>query len=260
MAQSVLMVYEYLDSLKESNYWQQYIDFYQKFWDGPATPQSSWWGREYTEFRQSLSNQLGLDEKYLKDCFFLKDNDEKYYVCPIGMDVKNLNILAAENGIPYEWFLLFANSEKNYFYTHTGFGAIHHDAIYYSTKIQKCIERIEKAESIISGALSGIDQNLKNYESLKKLEMIKEGIFNIKNWISGFDGNGIIILNYGEISACIDQNLLKKENSVGNLWDIIEHIEKGELEKADSELRKLDIKWIDISSNASGSFETQTLQ
>ncbi|MGH7885974.1 MAG: hypothetical protein ACRENO_09805, partial [Thermodesulfobacteriota bacterium] len=143
MAQSVLMVYEYLDALRESEYWEQYINFYQKFWDGPATPQSSWWGREYQEFRESLSNHLGLDKKYIKDCFFMKDKDDKYYICPIGSDVKNLNILATENMIPYEWFLLFGDEEKSYFFTHTGFGAIHHDAIYYSTKIMQSLERIK---------------------------------------------------------------------------------------------------------------------
>lgn len=260
MAQSVLMVYEYLDSLKEKNYWEQYIDFYLKFWDGPATPQSSWWGREYTEFRQSLCRQLGLDEKHLKDCFFIKDNDENYYVCPIGSDPSNLNILATENNIPYEWFLLFAGDEKNYFYTHTGFGAIHHDAIYYSAKLSSCLERLEKVKNTISGTVKSLENSDKSFESLRKLEKIKEGVFNISNWISGFDGKGIILLNYGEISACIDQNMLKNENSVGDLWHIFDLLEKGELEKADDSLRKLDIKWMDISSNASGNMEKHTLQ
>ncbi len=260
MAQSVLMVYEYLDALKENNYWMEYINFYLKFWDGPATPKSTWWGREYHEFRQSLSNHLDLDEKYLKDCFFIKDKDEKYYVCPIGTDIKNLNILAAENRIPYEWFLLFGNEEKNYFYTHTGFGAIHHDSIYYSTKIEQSLERIENAEKLISDNLEILGDDINGFQSLKKLHLIKDGIFNIKDWISGFNGKGILILNYGEICSFIEQNSLKDENSVGNLWEILDSIKSGELEKADSDLRFLDIKWMDISSNAAGTFEISSLQ
>lgn len=260
MAQSVLMVYEYLDALNESNYWMEYINFYLKFWDGPATPKSTWWGREYQEFRQSLSNHLGLDEKHLKDCFFIKDKDEKYYVCPIGSDLKNLNILAAENRIPYEWFLLFGDEEKNYFYTHTGFGAIHHDSIYYCTKIEQSLDRMKEAENLISNSLETLGGDINNFESLKKLQLIKEGIFNIKDWISAFFGKGILILNYGEICSFIDQNLLKDENSVGNLWGILENIKKGELAKADTDLKFLDIKWMDISSNAAGTFETPSLQ
>lgn len=45
MAQSVIMIYESLEAIKsKKDYWKTYIDHYEKFWDGPATPQSSWWG------------------------------------------------------------------------------------------------------------------------------------------------------------------------------------------------------------------------
>ena len=62
MAQSVLMVYEDINSLTESEYWTKYINFYERYWDGPATPQSSWWGQEYENFRESLSEHLGIEK------------------------------------------------------------------------------------------------------------------------------------------------------------------------------------------------------
>ena len=54
------MVYEDLESIKENGkYWKDYVEFYEKYWDAPATPKSSWWGIEYEEFRESLSQHLG---------------------------------------------------------------------------------------------------------------------------------------------------------------------------------------------------------
>ena len=116
MAQTVLMVYENIESLKDKkNYWKSYVEFYEKYWDAPATPKSSWWGVEYDEFRRSLSGQLGLDTDHIQDCFFTKDKEGNYYICPIGKEV-NLNIMACENFIPLEWFVLFDSEQKSYLY------------------------------------------------------------------------------------------------------------------------------------------------
>lgn len=52
MAISVLMVYQPIESTREKErYWRSYVSYYEKYWDGPATPQSSWFGKEYDEFR-----------------------------------------------------------------------------------------------------------------------------------------------------------------------------------------------------------------
>ena len=251
MAQSVLMVYEKISSIADSEYWTKYINFYQKYWDGPATPQSSWWGQEYENFRESLSDHLGIDKSHIKDCFFIKDKQEEYFICPIGSQI-NLNILAIDNIIPFEWFLLFNENEKNYFYTHTGFGAVHHDSIYYTTTLENSVDRINKAEEILKNISEKEPEILKNYDYLKKIHNISQGIFNIKDWLSGFGTEGRIILNYGEISNHIVQDSMKNENSVGELWDIIDKLAARNFEEADLNLKYLDIKWSDISRNAAG--------
>lgn len=251
MAQSVLMVYEDLSSLKESDYWTKYIKFYEKYWDGTATPQSSWWGQEYDNFRESLSGHLGMDKNHVKDCFFMKNNDGNYFVCPIGSEV-NLNILAVENIIPFEWFLLFHSGEKNYFYTHTGFGAVHHDSIYYTSDINDSFERIIQAEKIVTDFINNKSENLGKYENLTKLDAIIQGIINIKDWLSGFGKKGKLILNYGEISNHIIQESMKNEDSVGQLWNILKDLENGNTDRADNDLKFLELKWVDISRSASG--------
>ncbi|MGI9534476.1 MAG: hypothetical protein ACR2NW_05965 [Thermodesulfobacteriota bacterium] len=260
MAQTVLMVYENLESLKDNkNYWKSYVEFYEKYWDAPATPKSSWWGIEYEEFRKSLSEQLGLDKKSIKDCFFTKDKDNNYYVCPIGMEV-NLNIMASDNIVPLEWFVLFDSEQKSYFYTHTGFGAIHHDAIYYSSEIQNSIERMILSESVLSDVLDKQKDELKKYHNLKKIHYILEGIRNIAVWLKGFTTDGIVMLNYGEICSFIEPDSIKNEDSVGEMNQIIENLRSGDLTLAETNLKLLDLKWSDIASKASGKFETRSLQ
>lgn len=260
MAQTVLMVYENLESVKDNkNYWQSYVEFYEKYWDAPATPKSSWWGMEYDEFRESLSVQLGLDKKHIKDCFFTKDDKGSYYICPIGMEV-NLNIMACENFVPLEWFILFESGQKSYFYTHTGFGAIHHDAIYYSTGIKVGIEKMDRAEKVLSGVTEKYKEEITKYPELKKLHYVLEGIKNMALWLKGFSKDSIIMLNYGEICSFIEQDSMKNEDSVGEIGQIIELLATGDLGLAESNLKLLDFKWSDIASKASGEFETRSLQ
>ena len=254
------MVYENLESLgANTNYWKSYVEFYEKYWDAPANSKSSWWGVDYEEFRESLSSQLGLEKKDIKDCFFTKDKNNKYYICPIGMEV-NLNIMACENFVPLEWFFLFESEQKAYFYTHTGFGAIHYDAIYYSSEIKKSIEKLNISESILCDLINNRKDELRKYPELGRLNYILEGIKNIQSWLKGFSSGGIIILNHGEICSFIEPDSMKNEDSVGALWQILEDLKSGRLNEAESELKLLDCKWADIASKASGEFETRLLQ
>ena len=260
MAQAVLMVYEELNSIKENGeYWRDYVQFYEKYWDAPATPKSSWWGQEYEEFRESLSHQLGVDKKHIKDCFFTKDKDGNYFICPIGQEI-NLNIMACDNFIPLEWFLLFDSSEKGYFYTHTGFGAVHHDAIYYTSGLTGSIERLENSLKILTENINQTDAGLGNYPELQNLKFLAEGLSHMNEWLNGFSGKGVIMLNYGEICNFIEPDSMKNEDSVGEIRRVLENIEKRDLSSAETTLKLLNLKWIDITSKASGESENISLQ
>ena len=260
MAQAVLMIYEELSSVKENgNYWSDYVAFYEKYWDAPATPKSSWWGQEYEEFRQALSNQLGIDKKHIRDCFFTKDKDDNYFICPIGQEV-NLNIMACDNFIPLEWFLLFDSAQKSYFYTHTGFGAVHHDAIYYNSDLKDSLLRLEDSLGVLTEKINDSSSDLGTYPELKNLSYVAEGISNMTEWIKGFSENGIIMLNYGEICNFIEPDSMKNEDSVGEIKNIIELLNKDDLSSADSSLKLLNFKWFDISSKASGESGNISLQ
>ncbi len=250
MAISVLMVYEPVESTREKeNYWRSYISFYEKFWDGTATPQSSWYGREYEEFREFLSKELGLKKSEIEDCFFMKDEEGRYYLAPVGAKV-NLNIFSAENFVPLEWFLMYEGEEKKYFYTHSGFGAIHHDAVYYNTRVEKALGRLDGAVKEIEKSLE-LSQNESGmlHDTLRD---IREGALNLRNWLGGFDPRGFVLLNYGEICSHIEPDSLKNEDSVSELKAILRLAAEGDNEGARSSLTMLLSKWEEINRAATG--------
>lgn len=251
MALSVLMVYEPLTSTRDrENYWRSYISFYEKYWDGPATPQSSWYGRDYDDFRDALSKELGLDKNSIEDCFFIKDENGGYYIVPVGSKV-NMNIFSAENCIPLEWFLMYDGGEKKYFYTHTGFGAIHHDAIYYNTRIENALGRLKDAAGEIEKSLDS-PGNSAGAGVADALRDLSEGVRNLRDWLSGFDTGGFVLLNYGEICSLIAPDSMKNEDSVSELRRALTLAAGGKAQEAETALRVLLSKWDEISRAASG--------
>lgn len=258
MAISVLMVYQPIESTGEmESYWRSYINFYEKYWDGPATPQSSWYGKEYEDFRSSLSGELGLGADEIRDCFFIKDKEGKHFLAPITKEV-NLNIFSAENFIPYEWLLMYIGDEKKYFYTHTGFGAVHQDAIYYNTRVKDAQDRLKESISDLDDALSELGEK-SAYPTLSEiLSATNEGVENLLGWLNGFDGTGFVLLNYGELCAHIVQDTLKNEDSVTEIRQAIELAADGDYEASESALRVLESKWEEIRAAAMGSQASST--
>lgn len=251
MAISVLMVYQPIESTRErESYWRSYVQYYEKYWDGPATPQSSWFGKEYDEFRQSLSRELGLSKEEIQDCFFLQDDDDNYFIVPVGSEV-NINIFSAENFIPFEWFLMFSKEEKHYFYTHTGFGAVEQDAIYYNGRVEHSSERLAVAKEQIDSALSAIKPGDSQYlaEALKELS---DNIANLENWLAGFDPKSFIILNYGEICTHIEPSSMKNEDSVTEIHNVLSLAGEGKIDEAQSALTYLISKWNEIRGAITG--------
>ena len=58
---AALLVYQNLNSIEEDNsYWEKYIKFHELYWDGPNASQNVFYGREYEEYRDSLSKYLEI--------------------------------------------------------------------------------------------------------------------------------------------------------------------------------------------------------
>lgn len=261
MAISVLMAYEPLEKTGEKyGYWRSYISFYESFKDGPATPNSAWYGSEYDAFRESLSKELGIEKRLIEDCFFMKDEDGNYFVTPVGSSA-NPNIFSAENFIPLEWFLMYDGSEKKYFFTHTGFGAIRQDAVYYNTKVSAALRRLGEAVSdmgaFLASTLSSGSPTLTGV-----LNDLKSGAENLAHWLSGFDLESFVMLNYGEICSRFDPDSMKNEDSVSELRLVLTLAREGSAGDAEKVLAMLLSKWEEINSSLTPSEEKRpsTLQ
>ena len=86
----------------------------------------------------------------------------------------------SENLIPPQWFFLFENAEKKFFYSHAGDGAIQPDGIYYNTDSASSKKRITDIIDSFSSLNSGeIPKDLDFF--LKELQF---GLSEILLWIS----------------------------------------------------------------------------
>jgi len=255
MAISSLIVYQPLDSfMEEKDYWSSYVSFYEQYWGGPTSPYGVWFGQEYENFRRAFSEYLDIEEEEIKDCYFMKDEKGKYYVCPFSSSTKSY-ILSSENYVPLNWFLLFTDEEREYFFTPWGFAGINYD-----TKINLAFDRLEEADSILNRAFNKVEQAGLKLPFSHELGEIRTGIAGLKNWLSGFDPSGYLVLNYGEISSYIHPYTLKNERSVNDIWQMLSLLREGRVEEAHSLLIVLNEKWEDIRRKASGEIEKLTVQ
>ena len=161
------------------------------------------------------------------------------------------SFLEKENLIPPQWFLLFDNSEKKFFYSHAGDGAVQADGIYYDTDSSSSKKRLEKAQSIIT--------KLKKEKISKELELfandLEFGISELSFWLADLDDDSLLILNYAELNTIIHEFTLKNENSVQDLWILFNNLNEKKYEKAASDLKIYKQKWDEISKKASSSEE-----
>ena len=79
------------------------------------------------------------------------------------------------------------------------------------------------------------------------------GLSEIYYWIEKFPDDSMIVLNYAEISSVIHEFTLKNENSVSDLWIIIDLISSNDYETANSNLKIYNQKWNEISRNCATS-------
>lgn len=255
MATSNLIIYEPLDAFgQQSDYWKGYIDFYELYWGGPTSPFGVWFGNEYENFRKSLSERINVDESEIKDCFFLKDDDDGYFVAPVESDVKNY-LIYIDNIIPVEWFLLFSEDERKSLFSHWGF-----NAIYYSTKLQTALDRLDSSKSVFEKALDSIPDEIKESEIISILDNLINGCEQLNKILNGYDKKGHIILNYGDICSYIHTYTLDNEKSVAEMSAFIELIKNSEYEKANTAIKILFQKWNEIFQNASGQSSEKPVQ
>lgn len=254
MAQSLLLIYVPLDKTEEKQeYWKRYTKFYHDYWGWPTSPLGVWFGNEYDQFRNMLSEHLGMEEEKVEDCYFMKEED-RIYICPLQTGM-NPYVISAENFIPIEWFLMFEDEERNSVLSHWGLGAL-----YYYTKIAKARSRLEKAEKTIVAFIDSHKEGETDDELFQRMSELKPRISELNKMLSEYDSDGFILLNYGELASIIHPYTLKDERSVKDIWEILELMEKGNLETSQTNYKLLTAKWTEIRLQSMGDDGNSTLQ
>tara|TARA_B100000029_G_scaffold131184_3_gene124851 strand:+ start:16387 stop:17133 length:747 start_codon:yes stop_codon:yes gene_type:complete len=208
MPSCYLQIYENLKDIEDKDYWKEYIDFYEDYWGGPTSPYGVWFGNEYSVFQDTLSDFLSVEKKDLKECLFIKDNED-YYVCPNGIKKGDSPYsFLVNNVIPLHWFFLFAENQKKVFKTHWGFGAIH-----YTSNINSATKMIDDFIPL-KEKVANENENLYNF-----ISAIIDDMAHIQNWFKHFSKKSKVILNYGDLLISFPPNTLDKEDSVKIITD-----------------------------------------
>ena len=248
---STLVVYEPLDSfLENKEYWEKYVKFYENYWGGPTSPFGMWFGNEYASFKTALSEHFGLDPEHVKDCLFIKNESNEYFIAPAqGAS----NMFSVENLVPFEWFILFEEHERKDFLSHWGFNSIHYDSTLKESKerLLSCLKNLDDEDLL----------NLSDKNSLKPflLELISS-LQSLDMWLDQFNADSNIILNYGDICTYIQPHSLKNENSVNDIKQFIELTTSNNFSEAELNLKIFFQKWDDIRNKCMGNIEDITIQ
>ncbi len=189
----------------------------------------------------------------------MKDKEGRYYISPLDSEI-NAYLLYAENHIPLHWFILFNDEERKFLYSHSGFGAIHYEGIYYDTKINLSLERLKEADAIIRKTVQGHEKSKLKLPIFHKLNEIQAEIVKLQTWLSGFDSSGYVLLNYGEICSFIHPYTMQNECSVKEIEQVLTLISKDQIDEAQSVLNVINQKWEDIRRKASGDIVKFTIQ
>ena len=122
-----------------------------------------------------------------------------------------------------------------------GFGRIH-----YGTDIQKCLNRIIKADTILEESLMKYDNTDKEEQILLQLKSIQSKLFELNVWLSEFDEKSYVVLDYGELCTYINPYNLNKDHSTKDLWNILDNLINSDLAESGQKLRSFLNKWENI--------------
>ncbi len=235
MPSCCLQIYQRLSHFTDDkDYWSEYTDFYERFWGGPTSPYGLWFGNEYGSFQNALCDHLNIKENEIKECLFIKEDNENF-ICPDNkVDNAPFSFLV-DNLIPIHWFFIFEESQKKIFKTHWGFGAIH-----YKSSADNCKKLIEKFMDI-TDKLTDDDKELSSY-----IDVIRNDLKELDEWIKKFPDDSVVILNYGDLLASFPMSSLDKEDSVKIIADFKNNILSSNKNEAKNLFKFLINRWTNI--------------
>lgn len=122
------------------------------------------------------------------------------------------HILQSSWDIPLRWFVLFEDAERS---------VLMEDGIEtarYETSIQTARTRVRKALTVLRATLP----------NPAVVGMVAE----LSTWLDQFDRDGVVVLDYGEVSRLLGPGGLDEDHTARDVWAAIACLEEGDTERA----------------------------
>jgi hypothetical protein len=256
-----LRVYQPLAAFppRERAEWAAYVEA------GQALPASLLIGREE---RRGLARALGLAVGSEREHALVERVGDVVYLCPLRTELRTLqslvafhssvpdevadafvsagdveraertlerwdrerpgsrsHILQAAWHVPLPWFALFEDDERRLLETRPGQPA----RLTYQTAMAKARGRVSRALSILQ-------------QLMEEAEMVVAAE-ELRGWLHDFDADSLVQLDYGGLTRAIPFEELAEDHSAAQVWEALEALEEGDLDRSSELYRGLSERW-----------------
>jgi hypothetical protein len=127
--------------------------------------------------------------------------------------------------VPLPWFALFEAGERRLTPARPGQPA----RLTYQTSMAKARARVSRAVAILQ-------------ELMEDAEMVVAAE-ELREWLHGFDPDSLVQLDYGGLTRAVPFKHLMEDNSAGEVWEALEALEEGDLDRSSELYRVLSERW-----------------
>lgn len=127
--------------------------------------------------------------------------------------------------VPLPWFALFEAGERHLAPARPGEPA----SLTYQTAMRKAVARLSRALGVLR-------------ELMEDTEML-EAVEGLLEWLHGFDPDSLVQLDYGGLTRIIPFGDLVEDQSAGEVWDALEALEEGDLDRSSELYGSLSERW-----------------
>jgi hypothetical protein len=135
------------------------------------------------------------------------------------------HILQAAWHVPLPWFALFEDDERRVVEARSGQPA----RLTYQTAMAKARGRVSRALSILQ-------QLMEDAEMVVSAE-------ELRGWLHDFDADSLVQLDYGGLTRAIPFEELVEDHSAAQVWEALEALEEGDLDRSSELYRSLSERW-----------------
>jgi hypothetical protein len=256
-----LRVYQPLAAFppRERADWAAYVEA------GQSLPASLLVGREE---RRGLARALGLAVGTEREHALVERVGDVVYLCPLRTELRTLQSLVAFHSsvpdevadafvsagdveraaqtlkrwdrerpgsrshiqqaawhVPLPWFALFGDDERRVLEAGSGQPA----RLTYQTAMGKARDRISRALAILQ-------QLMEDAEMVVAAE-------ELRGWLHDFDADSLVQLDYGGLTRAIPFEALAEDHSAAQVWEALEALEEGDLDRSSELYRSLSERW-----------------